>query len=187
VELSTQSSKIQTSVIQFTPEASEVLIDKYCMLRQDDASGIGKNSYCITVRQLESMIRLSEVIACINCTNKVLICSFVRITYNQSYTFITGRSSPPSFAKRMHSFVNQLSTLSKMISTLMMMKTRSLMVVHPVAAVGARRTLILASRAGSNRKGRVQLSATTVIQTDRLESRLDVGAGWFASARSHII
>jgi len=49
------------------------------MLRQDDASGVGKNSYRITVRQLESMIRLSEAIARANCTNKVLFRSSVRI------------------------------------------------------------------------------------------------------------
>lgn len=59
------------SWVQFTPEASEVLIDKYRMLRQDDSTGVGKNSYRITVRQLESMIRLSEAIARANCTNTV--------------------------------------------------------------------------------------------------------------------
>lgn len=118
------------------------------MLRQDDASGVGKNSYRITVRQLESMIRLSEAIARANCTNKVLFRSSVRTTYNESYTFIsiTDRSSQPSFAKHMPSFVNQLSTLSKTISTLMTMKTMSLTVVHladrVVVAVEALHTLM---------------------------------------------
>ncbi|KAJ3510936.1 hypothetical protein NM208_g15481 [Fusarium decemcellulare] len=49
---------------EFTDEAKEVLVEKYKDLRADDAQGgVGKNSYRITVRQLESMIRLSEAIA----------------------------------------------------------------------------------------------------------------------------
>lgn len=46
-------------------------MEKYRSLRQDDTSGTGRNSYRITVRQLESMIRLSEAIARANCTNDV--------------------------------------------------------------------------------------------------------------------
>ncbi|KDN40343.1 MCM-domain-containing protein [Tilletiaria anomala UBC 951] len=51
---------------KLTPSASDVLVEKYRYLREDDA-GAGKNSYRITVRQLESMIRLSEAIARANC------------------------------------------------------------------------------------------------------------------------
>lgn len=58
---------------QLTPEAADVLVEKYRILRQDDASGTGRNSYRITVRQLESMIRLSEAIARANCTAEVSI------------------------------------------------------------------------------------------------------------------
>lgn len=54
-----------------TPEAADVLVEKYRILRQDDATGAGRNSYRITVRQLESMIRLSEAIARANCTAEV--------------------------------------------------------------------------------------------------------------------
>lgn len=54
-----------------SPEAADVLVEKYRILRQDDATGAGKNSYRITVRQLESMIRLSEAIARANCTSEV--------------------------------------------------------------------------------------------------------------------
>ncbi|KAG9000948.1 MCM DNA helicase complex subunit mcm6 [Tulasnella sp. 427] len=55
-----------------TREAIDIMVNKYRQLRQDDATGVGKNSYRITVRQLESMIRLSEAIARANCTNEVL-------------------------------------------------------------------------------------------------------------------
>ena len=54
-----------------TREAAQVLVEKYRILRQDDAAGNGRNSYRITVRQLESMIRLSEAIARANCTSEV--------------------------------------------------------------------------------------------------------------------
>lgn len=58
-------------MFQMTPEAADVLVEKYRMLRADDATGAGRNSYRITVRQLESMIRLSEAIARANCTSEV--------------------------------------------------------------------------------------------------------------------
>ncbi|SLM39572.1 dna replication licensing factor mcm6 [Lasallia pustulata] len=57
---------------EFTPEAKALLVQKYKELRADDAQGgIGRNSYRITVRQLESMIRLSEAIAKANCVEDV--------------------------------------------------------------------------------------------------------------------
>jgi DNA replication licensing factor MCM6 len=57
---------------EFTPEAKELLVQKYKELRSDDAQGgIGRNSYRITVRQLESMIRLSEAIAKANCVEEI--------------------------------------------------------------------------------------------------------------------
>ena len=57
---------------EFTPQAKEILVQKYKELRADDAQGgVGKNSYRITVRQLESMIRLSEAIAKVNCTEEI--------------------------------------------------------------------------------------------------------------------
>ena len=59
------------TLIQMTREAAQVLVEKYRILRQDDAAGNGRNSYRITVRQLESMIRLSEAIARANCTSEV--------------------------------------------------------------------------------------------------------------------
>ncbi|SPJ90364.1 probable replication licensing factor [Fusarium torulosum] len=57
---------------EFTEEAKDVLVQKYKELRADDAQGgVGKNSYRITVRQLESMIRLSEAIAKVNCVEEI--------------------------------------------------------------------------------------------------------------------
>ncbi|KAI9813700.1 MAG: MCM DNA helicase complex subunit mcm6 [Thelocarpon impressellum] len=67
---------------EFTPEAKALLVEKYKELRADDAQGgIGRNSYRITVRQLESMIRLSEAIAKANCVDDVTP-AFVREAYN---------------------------------------------------------------------------------------------------------
>lgn len=45
-----------------TREAADVLVERYRQLRQNDATGAG-SSYRMTVRQLESMIRLSEALA----------------------------------------------------------------------------------------------------------------------------
>lgn len=46
---------------------------QYRNLRQADATGIGKSSYRITVRQLESMIRLSEALAKIYGSKDILV------------------------------------------------------------------------------------------------------------------
>lgn len=48
---------------QMTPAAQEAVIKAYIALRQDDSLGANKASYRITVRQLESLIRLSEALA----------------------------------------------------------------------------------------------------------------------------
>ncbi|KAJ5030195.1 pre-mrna-splicing factor ATP-dependent rna helicase prp16 [Bipolaris maydis] len=67
---------------EFTDEARETLVEKYKELRADDAQGgIGRNSYRITVRQLESMIRLSEAIAKANCVTDITP-EFVKEAYN---------------------------------------------------------------------------------------------------------
>lgn len=56
---------------KMTKAARLYLVEKYKELRADDAQGLGKNSYRITVRQLESMIRLSEAIARSNCVHEI--------------------------------------------------------------------------------------------------------------------
>ncbi|KAI0254879.1 mis5 protein [Lactifluus subvellereus] len=66
---------------KLTPEAADILVEKYRILRQDDGTGTGRNSYRITVRQLESMIRLSEAIARANCTSEITP-AFVREAYS---------------------------------------------------------------------------------------------------------
>ncbi|RVX71506.1 hypothetical protein B0A52_05078 [Exophiala mesophila] len=55
----------------FTPGAKALLVQKYKDLRANDSGGIGRNSYRITVRQLESLIRLSEAIAKANCVEEI--------------------------------------------------------------------------------------------------------------------
>lgn len=56
---------------KMTKSARDFLVAKYKELRSDDAQGLGRSSYRITVRQLESMIRLSEAIARANCTEEI--------------------------------------------------------------------------------------------------------------------
>ena len=59
---------------EFTVDAKKALVARYKELRADDAQGgVGRNSYRITVRQLESMIRLSEAIAKANCVNEITV------------------------------------------------------------------------------------------------------------------
>lgn len=57
----------------FTDEAKALLVEKYKELRANDAQGgMGRSSYRITVRQLESLIRLSEAVAKANCVEEVI-------------------------------------------------------------------------------------------------------------------
>lgn len=64
-----------------TRGARNFLIAKYKELREDDAQGYSRSSYRITVRQLESMIRLSEAIARANCVDEITP-SFVAEAYD---------------------------------------------------------------------------------------------------------
>lgn len=67
---------------EFSEEAKALLVSKYRELRNDDAQGgVGRNSYRITVRQLESLIRLSEAIAKANCVEDITP-NFVREAFN---------------------------------------------------------------------------------------------------------
>ncbi|KAI9000197.1 MCM2/3/5 family-domain-containing protein [Gaertneriomyces semiglobifer] len=56
---------------QMTEEGREYLVAQYRNIRQADATGINRAAYRITVRQLESMIRLSEALAKLHCSHKI--------------------------------------------------------------------------------------------------------------------
>ncbi|RKP02965.1 hypothetical protein CXG81DRAFT_10117 [Caulochytrium protostelioides] len=48
-------------------ETQEYLVSQYRLLRQNDANGVNRPSYRMTVRQLESMVRLAEARAKVDC------------------------------------------------------------------------------------------------------------------------
>ncbi|CAN0154796.1 unnamed protein product [Bubo scandiacus] len=60
---------------QFKPkiskESEDFIVEQYKRLRQRDGSGVARSSWRITVRQLESMIRLSEAMARMHCCDEV--------------------------------------------------------------------------------------------------------------------
>ncbi|KAJ0041676.1 hypothetical protein NL108_008579, partial [Boleophthalmus pectinirostris] len=79
---------------QFKPkistESEEFIVEQYKRLRQRDGSGgVSKSAWRITVRQLESMIRLSESMARMHCCDEVcslmlgtdLIAFFIKLLY----------------------------------------------------------------------------------------------------------
>lgn len=55
-----------------SPEAVELMVKCYSLLRQRDTAG-GKSSFRVTVRQLESMIRLAEAMAKMECSDEVKV------------------------------------------------------------------------------------------------------------------
>lgn len=55
-----------------TEESMDLLVENYGHLRQRDIGTSGKSTWRITVRQLESMIRLSEAYAKMECSNEIL-------------------------------------------------------------------------------------------------------------------
>jgi DNA replication licensing factor MCM6 len=54
-----------------TPESHRVMVECYCGLRQGDSLGRGRTAYRITVRQLESLVRLSEALARLHLDDEV--------------------------------------------------------------------------------------------------------------------
>lgn len=56
---------------KITVESQRILVDCYRKLRQGDTLGRSRTAYRITVRQLESMIRLSEALARLHCDDEI--------------------------------------------------------------------------------------------------------------------
>eukprot|EP00794_Sanderia_malayensis_P003738 gene3738-4260_t len=52
-------------------ESQDFIVEQYKTLRQRDTTGVAKSAWRITVRQLESMIRLSEALARLHCQDEV--------------------------------------------------------------------------------------------------------------------
>lgn len=48
------------------------MVEEYRKMRERDSSGIARSSWRITVRQLESLVRLSEAMARLHCLEEVL-------------------------------------------------------------------------------------------------------------------
>ena len=67
----TKVTMCQCSSSQINKEAAEFMVEEYKRLRQRDCTGVTKSSWRITVRQLESMIRLSEAMARLYCQDEV--------------------------------------------------------------------------------------------------------------------
>jgi DNA replication licensing factor MCM6 len=72
---------------KITPESQRVMVDCYRKLRQGDTLGRSRSAYRITVRQLESMIRLSEALARLHCADEITP-AFVREAYRLLKTSI---------------------------------------------------------------------------------------------------
>nr|XP_030738874.1 DNA replication licensing factor MCM6 [Globicephala melas] len=87
---------------QFKPkiskESEDFIVEQYKRLRQRDGSGVTKSSWRITVRQLESMIRLSEAMARMHCCDESdmlihgLIYHLLQVRGNQQNFFLIGGS-----------------------------------------------------------------------------------------------
>ena len=58
---------------RLTAEAQRFLVDSYVVLRTNDSVGVSRSSYRITVRQLESLIRLSEARARLDLNGRVTV------------------------------------------------------------------------------------------------------------------
>ncbi|XGW13964.1 hypothetical protein V3C99_000329 [Haemonchus contortus] len=58
---------------QISPEAADALVTAYKRLRMNDSNNAATSSWRITVRQLESLVRLSEALARLHCAAQVSV------------------------------------------------------------------------------------------------------------------
>ena len=72
---------------KITVESQRVMVECYRKLRQGDTMGRSRSAYRITVRQLESMVRLSEALARLHCADEITP-GFVREAYRLLKTSI---------------------------------------------------------------------------------------------------
>lgn len=70
--LLTWQTVLPSYLTKISKESEDFIVEQYKRLRQRDSSGVTKSSWRITVRQLESMIRLSEAMARMHCCDEVL-------------------------------------------------------------------------------------------------------------------
>lgn len=68
-------------VFQISKESEDFIVEQYKRLRQRDGSGVTKSAWRITVRQLESMIRLSESMARMHCCDEVSMSQTILYIY----------------------------------------------------------------------------------------------------------
>jgi DNA replication licensing factor MCM6 len=78
---------VRTINPRLTLESQRVMIECYRKLRQGDTLGRSRSAYRITVRQLESMMRLSEGLARLHCSDEILP-AYVREAYRLLKTSI---------------------------------------------------------------------------------------------------
>jgi len=71
--------------VQINHASTDYIVEEYKRLRQRDQTGAAKSAWRITVRQLESMIRLSEAIARMYCQDEV----FLHFTYTLLHHAVT--------------------------------------------------------------------------------------------------
>lgn len=62
---------------QISDGAAKLLVSEYKRLRMGDSNNSATSSWRITVRQLESLIRLSEALARLHCESEVSACMFL--------------------------------------------------------------------------------------------------------------